>query len=482
MKIMARTSRGASRMRRVDELFGVWAMEAGRTQRLIEFVRTVDIRAHLSAFDESGGYGGPQVPLAIDGNIGLIGLCGVMTKSGAGDSLTQTVSTAMVRQALRECAANAQISAIVLMIDSPGGAVSGTGDLGDDIARINAIKPVIAYAEDCCCSAAYWAASQCTAIVANRFAMVGSIGTYAVIDDVSKMYESKGIRTHVIRAGQFKGAGTTGSEITDEHLAEFQREVDACNATFLAAVASGRGMTAEQVSAVADGRSHMAQDALALGLIDKIATYDGMLAMARSMTTKGTRAVARPKAATVKGDNMPVGMCKLPDGSETEMDQKACEDAGGEWTAPADDGGSPGEGLPGTNDGLDIGSPDGPLGQSGKAATIAEAESAAPGAPAAKILEWVKAGKSANEIVCLDRDRLRDENATLRAQIDRNKGMVRGGPAVAAAVSSSHGGEIDAEAAIKAEWESDAGIRKDFRDNFRDFAAFAKNRARSQNR
>lgn len=479
MKIMARTGRGASRMRRVDELFGVWAMEAGRTQRLVEFVRTVDIRAHLSAFDDSDGNGGPQVPFAIDGNLGVIGLCGVMTKSGAGDSLTQTVSTAMVRRALSECAANEQISAVVMVIDSPGGSVCGTGDLGDDIARLKAKKPVIGFAEDDCHSAAYWAASQCSMIVANRFARVGSIGTYAVIDDVSKMYESKGIKTHVIRSGKFKGAGVEGSEITDEHLAEFQREVDACNEMFITAVASGRGMTMEQVAAIADGRSYTAQDALSLGLIDKIATYDGMLAMARGMTTKGTRAVARPKAATVKGDNMPAGMCKLPDGSETEMDQKACEDAGGEWTAPADDGGSPGEGLPGTNDGLDIGSPDGPLGQSGKAATIAEAESAAPGAPAAKILEWVKAGKTVREIVALDRDRLRDENAALRAQIDRQKGTVRGGPAVSNAATSA---AVDPDAAIKAEWDADAELRKDFRDNFRDFAAFAKNRARSQNR
>ena len=57
----------------------------------------------------------------------------------------------------------------------------------------------------------YWSASQCTRIYANDMAIVGSIGTYGVVYDSSKMAEDVGIKVHVVRAGEMKGAGVAGT-------------------------------------------------------------------------------------------------------------------------------------------------------------------------------------------------------------------------------------------------------------------------------
>src|SRR5690606_31819803 len=129
---------------------------------------------------------------------------GAMTKQGSSFGGASTVRT---RRAIRSAAADKSVSAIMLLIDSPGGSVSGTSDLADDVANAKKKKPVYAYIEDTCCSAAYWVASQCSAIYANPTAIVGSIGTYMVVADYSRMAENAGVKVHCISTGKYKGAG-----------------------------------------------------------------------------------------------------------------------------------------------------------------------------------------------------------------------------------------------------------------------------------
>jgi hypothetical protein len=126
-------------------------------------------------------------------------------------------------------------------------------------------------------------ASQASRIIANETALVGSIGTYGVVQDTSGMAAMEGVRVHVIRAGAFKGAGTPGTEITAEHLTEMQRTVDGLNEYFLAGVAAGRSMlTAVRVRELADGRAWLAAEAKTLGLIDAIGSFDQALSELQS--------------------------------------------------------------------------------------------------------------------------------------------------------------------------------------------------------
>ena len=126
-------------------------------------------------------------------------------------------------------------------------------------------------------------ASQASRIIANETALVGSIGTYGVVQDTSGMAAMEGVRVHVIRAGAFKGAGTPGTEITAEHLTEMQRTVDGLNEYFLAGVAAGRSMlTAARVRELADGRAWLAAEAKTLGLIDAIGSFDQALSELQS--------------------------------------------------------------------------------------------------------------------------------------------------------------------------------------------------------
>lgn len=280
----------------LDQYAGIWAMHEPAFMSSLEQVRGMDLLAHIRAIqDRSAAMGAPErskepaYSVTSDG-VAVIDFVGAMTKYGS--SLSSFPGTLGMRRRIRQAVADDEVKAIVLRIDSPGGSTAGTSDLAETVAAANAKKPVTAFIEDLGASAAYWVASQAGRVVANAGALVGSIGTYAVIYDYSQMYAKEGIKAYVVRAGKFKGTGITGTEVSAEQLAEFQRTVDRINSLFTSSVGKGRSLNAEQMQELADGRVHIAADALALGLIDAVGTLDETVASARA----GKRSSARERA------------------------------------------------------------------------------------------------------------------------------------------------------------------------------------------
>ena len=273
----------------LEQYFGVWAIHENTFLSLFDRVGKIDLSAHVQAAAGSGRMAAADAGVVMDANgIATIELRGALTKYGS--SMSSAPSMLMTQRAVRGLTDDPACKGVMMIFDSPGGTVSGTSDLAEAIASCAAVKPVMGFIEDLGASAAYWLASQCTTIVANPSAMVGSIGTYGVLQDSSRMAANAGVTVHVIRAGAFKGAGVPGTEITDQQLAEYQRIVDGMNAMFLGGVARGRRMKPEQVTAIADGRVHQAADAKKMGLIDAVQS----LAAATSAFTASV--LAKPSA------------------------------------------------------------------------------------------------------------------------------------------------------------------------------------------
>ena len=237
---------------------------------------------------------------AIQDGIAVIDIAGVMMK---GESMYSwwfgSPTIPQIERQVRDAAADAAVNTILLRIDSPGGTVAGTSDLADAVFEARKQKPVIAYISDLGASAAYYVASQADRIYCDTDAMVGSIGVYLVIPDFSKYYEEEGIKIHVIRAGENKGAGTPGAPVTDAHIAEFQREVDQLNEMFVEAVSRGRGWTVERASKLNDGRVHVGRYAVDLGLVDAVKSFDSTMRelRAESLRPSGSLSTWRRVAA-----------------------------------------------------------------------------------------------------------------------------------------------------------------------------------------
>lgn len=210
-----------------------------------------------------------------DDGIACLEMVGAMAKSAGKYA---QVGTVRVRQALRAAVADPECHAILMCADSPGGTVAGTQALADEVRAADMAKPVYGHCEDLCASAAYWTLSQTRRLTANQSALIGSLGTYAVVYDTSESAKMEGVKVHVLSTGPQKGAFVEGAEVKPEQLAEAQRTVDALNGLFKAGVMGGRKMGKDQCDQLFDGRVHIATEARSLGLIDAVQSFELTLA------------------------------------------------------------------------------------------------------------------------------------------------------------------------------------------------------------
>ena len=171
---------------------------------------------------------------------------------------------------------NPDVSAIILDIDSPGGAVSGIPEFAAQIFAARDVKPVIAVADTLAASAAYWLGTAASEFVAAPSAEVGSVGALMVHEDVSGAMEQEGRKVTLIYAGKHKVEGNPYEPLGDEAAAALQERVDAAYERFTADVARFRGVSVEIVRGerFGAGRVLSADRALQAGMVDGIATLD----------------------------------------------------------------------------------------------------------------------------------------------------------------------------------------------------------------
>jgi signal peptide peptidase SppA len=177
-----------------------------------------------------------------------------------------------LRETLSAALADASVTAIVLDIDSPGGTVAGITEFAAEVrAARGGAKPIVAVANTLAASAAYWLASQADEIVCSPSGHVGSIGVYAIHQDISRMIDEMGVTMTLVSAGEHKTEGNEYEPLSDDARADIQGRVDATYGQFLADVAAGRRVTTADVEAnYGGGRVLTAKKALAAGMVDRV--------------------------------------------------------------------------------------------------------------------------------------------------------------------------------------------------------------------
>jgi signal peptide peptidase SppA len=201
-----------------------------------------------------------------------------------------------VRNLLSLAVADPSIRTIVLDLDTPGGSCAGAPECAAAIRAARLKKPIIASVEYQACSAGFWLASSATEIVMAPSAQVGSIGVFTMHEDLSKALEQLGVNVSVISAGKYKTEGSPVAPLSPEARARIQHLVNSTYGRFVADVATGRGITPAAVRAgYGEGAVVTAEDALALGMVNAIATFEGTLE--RVLTTPPT--LVPPRGNTV---------------------------------------------------------------------------------------------------------------------------------------------------------------------------------------
>ena len=173
-----------------------------------------------------------------------------------------------------ELMADSDNKGILLYVDSPGGTVYESEELYLKLQEYKEStgKPIWVYMAHYAASGGYMASMAGDVIYANPNTTTGSIGVIMSGYVMSGLYEKLGIRYVSITSG----ANKDGSRMTDEQIAIYQSQIDECYERFVEIVSNGRGMSTEEVKALADGRTYTARQALENGLVDAIALEEDM--------------------------------------------------------------------------------------------------------------------------------------------------------------------------------------------------------------
>lgn len=221
----------------------------------------------------SGAKGpGARVPTPpIQSGVAFVSLRGLLMKAPPSWAVAEGWATDLVaaRDLVRGLI-NGRVQTLVLDIESPGGTMAGTQELADAVFDARSSMRVISEIEDLAASAAIWIGVQAHEVRANQGAYVGSIGVYSVLYDASKLADEIGIKVDVVRSTPLKGAGVFGAPISENQRAAVQTQIDDAGRLFEAAIARGRGISAEAAHELATAELWIADVARSKGLIDSI--------------------------------------------------------------------------------------------------------------------------------------------------------------------------------------------------------------------
>ena len=237
--------------------------------------------------------------------MGMIGNHGAKAKSGifSGDGIGVLEVNGVIMDSKRWIKSIEQfeeedsIKAVVVRLNSPGGAVAPSQEVYQAIKRLAEKKPVYTSMQSVAASGAYYIAMGTQKVFANAGTMTGSIGVIMEFANLEKLYEWAKVKRYVVKTGKFKDSGSDTREMTAEERELFQRMVDNVLGQFKQAVVEGRKLTLAQVTQVADGRIFSGEQAKAIGLVDEIGTFrDAVDQVALAAKIKGKPELVYPSS------------------------------------------------------------------------------------------------------------------------------------------------------------------------------------------
>ena len=188
------------------------------------------------------------------------------------------------------------IKAIILRINSPGGAVGPTQEIYREVLRTVETKKVVASLGGVAASGGYYIAAAAKQIVANPGTITGSIGVIMEFVRFEELLNKIGIKLEVLKSGEFKDIGSPHRELTARDKELISALIADIQKQFVEAVASGRNLSIEKTREIADGRIFSGAQAKELGLVDVLGNFQDAVELAKNMATiRGDVTLVYPK-------------------------------------------------------------------------------------------------------------------------------------------------------------------------------------------
>ena len=184
-------------------------------------------------------------------------------------------------KSLRKAVEDDDVKAIILRVDSPGGAGLGCDYVRREVARARAKKPVIVSMSDVAASGGYWVSMDASAIVAQPTTATGSIGIYTVIPNLGGLYEKMGLNNETFKVGEHADALIAARKFTEAEAKQWDTDLFASYNRFVSLAADGRKMDNDKMQELAQGRTWLGSQAKENGLVDALGGFPAAIAIAR---------------------------------------------------------------------------------------------------------------------------------------------------------------------------------------------------------
>ncbi len=190
------------------------------------------------------------------------------------------IESRQILQQLKTFRESAGIKAVVVRINSPGGAVGPSQEIYREIAKTIEKKKVVASLASVAASGGYYIASAANDIVANPGTITGSIGVIMSYTNLEELFEKLGLSPVVIKSGQYKDIASPMRTMKPDEKEILQAFAEDIHRQFVEDVAAGRDISVEEVSRLADGRIYTGSRARELGLIDRFGNLEDAIDLA----------------------------------------------------------------------------------------------------------------------------------------------------------------------------------------------------------
>jgi protease-4 len=175
---------------------------------------------------------------------------------------------------IKKYSKDSSVKAILLRVNSPGGAVAPSQEIYIEVKKAVEKKPVVISMSTVAASGAYYISAPASRIIANPGTITASIGVIMEIPNFSGLMEKVGVKSEVIKSGKHKDLASAFRGIGKEERMILQNVLDNVHEQFITAVAEGRNIEVSEVRKIADGRIFTGQQAIGVGLVDELGNME----------------------------------------------------------------------------------------------------------------------------------------------------------------------------------------------------------------
>ncbi len=206
--------------------------------------------------------------------IAVIPVTGVIV-SDAKDSFYDVADSGFIRTQLRQAAADPSVRAIIINLNTPGGEVTASDEIYEEIMNIRRKKPVVAMMNSIAASGGYYIAAACRPIIANKLTLTGSIGVIISTYNYHQLFQKIGVQAEVYTSGSMKDMLNGARPRTPQEVEVIQKLVNNTYDVFVNIVSKSRNIPAEKIRSteIGDGRIFDGPQALKLGLVDRLGYF-----------------------------------------------------------------------------------------------------------------------------------------------------------------------------------------------------------------